>query len=100
MRYGPICSWVAGWFNLLGGAASTAGVAFTTAQLIANFILVATGTATGGGYLATQVHAWQRTRGQFDGCHCTSAHRMPTSSENPPHAPSTRCRACCWPSTA
>lgn len=45
---------IAGWFNLLGGAAATAGVAFTSAQLLANYILLSTGTAAGGGYLAPQ----------------------------------------------
>jgi hypothetical protein len=42
-------------------------VAYTTAQLIANYILVATGTATGGGYLAPQVHS------QAPAAHATTA---------------------------
>ena len=44
-KWGPVSSWISGWFNLLGGAASTAGVAFTTAQLLANYWLLATGGA-------------------------------------------------------
>ena len=64
-KYGPICSWITGWFNLLGNVASTAGVAFASAQLMANYILLSTGTAADlnedgiapDGYLAPQVRA-------------------------------------------
>lgn len=53
-RTNRIAAWVAGWFNLLGQVACTAGVAYTTAILVADFVLLATGTAQGGGYVSSQ----------------------------------------------
>ncbi|MEW5314028.1 MAG: hypothetical protein WDW38_005556 [Sanguina aurantia] len=52
-KHGPLASWVTGWLNLLGQFAVTAGVAFTSANLTAAMILIATGGPQEGGYVCT-----------------------------------------------
>jgi amino acid transporter len=49
-----LACWVTGWFNMLGQIACSAGVAYTIALLVADFVLLATGTAAGGGRIFSQ----------------------------------------------
>jgi hypothetical protein len=42
-----LAAWLSGWFNLLGQVGSTAGVAYTSAVLIGNFVTLATGGQAG-----------------------------------------------------
>ncbi|KAL6853904.1 hypothetical protein ACP4OV_019933 [Aristida adscensionis] len=49
--WAPLASWVTGWFNIWAG---TASVDFSLAQLIQVIILLSTGGANGGGYLASK----------------------------------------------
>ncbi|TVU00738.1 hypothetical protein EJB05_16563 [Eragrostis curvula] len=52
--WAPLASWVTGWFNIVGQWACTASVDFSLAQLIQVMILLGTGGANGGGYLASK----------------------------------------------
>ena len=45
-----LAAWISGWFNLLGQVAATAGVAYTSSMLIADFVFLCTGGAHGGGF--------------------------------------------------
>lgn len=40
-----LSAWLSGWFNLLGNVGSTAGVAYTSAVLIRDYVSLATGAA-------------------------------------------------------
>ncbi|OQU88189.1 amino-acid permease BAT1 homolog [Sorghum bicolor] len=53
-EWAPLASWVTGWFNIVGQWACTASVDFSLAQLIQVIILLGTGGANGGGYLASK----------------------------------------------
>ncbi|KAF8646981.1 hypothetical protein HU200_065494 [Digitaria exilis] len=52
--WAPLASWVTGWFNIVGQWACTTSVDFSLAQLIQVIILLSTGGANGGGYLASK----------------------------------------------
>ncbi|KAL6613817.1 hypothetical protein ACP70R_036087 [Stipagrostis hirtigluma subsp. patula] len=52
--WAPLASWITGWFNIVGQWACTASVDFSLAQLIQVMILLSTGGANGGGYLASK----------------------------------------------
>lgn len=53
-EWAPLASWVTGWFNIVGQWACTTSVDFSLAQLIQVIILLSTGGANGGGYLASK----------------------------------------------
>ncbi|KAG2603268.1 amino-acid permease BAT1 homolog isoform X1 [Panicum virgatum] len=53
-EWAPLASWVTGWFNIVGQWACTTSVDFSLAQLIQVMILLSTGGANGGGYLASK----------------------------------------------
>ncbi|KAG0630375.1 hypothetical protein M758_1G174100 [Ceratodon purpureus] len=53
-RWGPFASWITGWYNVVGQWAVTTSVDFSLAQLIAVMVLLATGGANGGGYVANK----------------------------------------------
>jgi amino acid permease (GABA permease) len=53
-KWAPLASWVTGWFNIVGQWATTTSVDFSLAQLIQVIILLATGGANGGGYVASK----------------------------------------------
>ncbi|KAF7033132.1 hypothetical protein CFC21_044257 [Triticum aestivum] len=53
-EWAPLASWVTGWFNIVGQWAGTTSVDFSLAQLIQVIILLGTGGANGGGYLASK----------------------------------------------
>lgn len=42
-KWGALCSWLVGFFCLLGEIASVAGIAYTVATLISEYILLGTG---------------------------------------------------------
>ncbi|TKW18804.1 hypothetical protein SEVIR_5G455800v4 [Setaria viridis] len=52
--WAPLASWITGWFNIVGQWACTTSVDFSLAQLIQVMILLSTGGANGGGYLASK----------------------------------------------
>ncbi|GJN16761.1 hypothetical protein PR202_gb03782 [Eleusine coracana subsp. coracana] len=52
--WAPLASWITGWFNIVGQWACTASVDFSLAQLIQVMILLGTGGANGGGYVASK----------------------------------------------
>ncbi|CAO2167694.1 unnamed protein product [Urochloa humidicola] len=52
--WAPLASWVTGWFNIVGQWAGTTSADFSLAQLIQVIILLGTGGATGGGYMASK----------------------------------------------
>ncbi|CAO1940902.1 unnamed protein product [Urochloa humidicola] len=52
--WAPLASWVTGWFNIVGQWAGTTSADFSLAQLIQVIILLATGGANGGGYMASK----------------------------------------------
>ncbi|CAL4959490.1 unnamed protein product [Urochloa decumbens] len=52
--WAPLASWITGWFNIVGQWACTTSVDFSLAQLIQVIILLSTGGANGGGYLANK----------------------------------------------
>ena len=49
LAYRTPCSWVTGWFNLLGQVAVTAGIDFTLASFLATIITLGTGGVNGEG---------------------------------------------------
>lgn len=53
-----LAAWLTGWFNILGQVGATAGVAYTSALLIADYIRLGTGGAAGAaaGVVLTQAH--------------------------------------------
>ncbi|XP_047054418.1 amino-acid permease BAT1 homolog [Lolium rigidum] len=53
-RWAPFASWITGWFNIVGQWAVTTSVDYSLAQLIQVIILLSTGGANGGGYLASK----------------------------------------------
>uniref|UniRef100_A0A8R7PXB7 Amino-acid permease BAT1-like protein n=1 Tax=Triticum urartu TaxID=4572 RepID=A0A8R7PXB7_TRIUA len=53
-EWAPLASWVTGWFNIVGQWAGTTSVDFSLAQLIQVIVLLGTGGANGGGYLASK----------------------------------------------
>ncbi|OWM68030.1 hypothetical protein CDL15_Pgr017598 [Punica granatum] len=53
-RWGPLASWLTGWFNIVGQWAVTTSVDFSLAQLISVIILLSTGGKNGGGYEASK----------------------------------------------
>ncbi|WVZ67456.1 hypothetical protein U9M48_016529, partial [Paspalum notatum var. saurae] len=52
--WAPLASWVTGWFNIVGQWAATASVDFSLAQFVQVMVLLSTGGANGGGYLASK----------------------------------------------
>nr|CAB3475404.1 unnamed protein product [Digitaria exilis] len=52
--WAPLASWVTGWFNIVGQWAGTTSADFSLAQLIQVIILLSTGGANGGGYMASK----------------------------------------------
>nr|CAB3504970.1 unnamed protein product [Digitaria exilis] len=52
--WAPLASWVTGWFNIVGQWACTTSVDFSLAQFVQVIILLSTGGANGGGYLASK----------------------------------------------
>ncbi|CAD6228250.1 unnamed protein product [Miscanthus lutarioriparius] len=52
--WAPLASWVTGWFNIVGQWACTTSVDFSLAQFIQVIVLLSTGGANGGGYLASK----------------------------------------------
>ncbi|KAH8500704.1 hypothetical protein H0E87_015797 [Populus deltoides] len=52
--WGPLASWLTGWFNIVGQWAVTTSVDFSLAQLIQVIILLSTGGKNGGGYEASK----------------------------------------------
>ncbi|XP_057477383.1 amino-acid permease BAT1 homolog isoform X2 [Actinidia eriantha] len=53
-EWGPLASWLTGWFNIVGQWAVTTSVDFSLAQLIQVIILLSTGGKNGGGYEASK----------------------------------------------
>ncbi|PSC69717.1 amino-acid permease [Micractinium conductrix] len=53
-RWAPFASFLTGWFNLLGQVAVTAGIDYTFASFLCTIIMLGTGGANGGGWVATQ----------------------------------------------
>ncbi|KQK11518.1 amino-acid permease BAT1 homolog [Brachypodium distachyon] len=53
-RWAPLASWITGWFNIVGQWATSTSVDFSLAQLIQVMVLLGTGGANGGGYLASK----------------------------------------------
>ncbi|KAJ3694091.1 hypothetical protein LUZ60_009571 [Juncus effusus] len=53
-KWGPFGSWITGWFNIVALFAGTASVSFSMAQIIQVIILLSTGGANGGGYMASK----------------------------------------------
>ncbi|WVZ67458.1 hypothetical protein U9M48_016530 [Paspalum notatum var. saurae] len=52
--WASLASWVTGWFNIVAQWTGTASVDFSLAQLIQVIVLLGTGGATGGGYMASK----------------------------------------------
>ncbi|KAL6853903.1 hypothetical protein ACP4OV_019932 [Aristida adscensionis] len=52
--WAPLASWVTGWFNIVGQWASTTSVDFSLAQFVQVIVLLSTGGANGGGYMASK----------------------------------------------
>ncbi|KAL6613816.1 hypothetical protein ACP70R_036086 [Stipagrostis hirtigluma subsp. patula] len=52
--WAPLSSWVTGWFNIVGQWACTASVDFSLAQFVQVIVLLSTGGANGGGYMASK----------------------------------------------
>ncbi|XP_008674552.1 amino-acid permease BAT1 homolog [Zea mays] len=52
--WGPLACWITGWFNIVGQWACTTSVDFSLAQFVQVIVLLATGGANGGGYLASK----------------------------------------------
>lgn len=55
-RWGPVAAWIVGFFSVLGEIGSTAGVTYTTAIIVSQYVLLGSGGATNGGTALTQ---WQ-----------------------------------------
>ncbi|CAL5006804.1 unnamed protein product [Urochloa decumbens] len=53
-NWSSLASWTTGWFNIVGQWASTTSIDFSLAQLVQVIILLGTGGANGGGYLASK----------------------------------------------
>ncbi|KAJ3694090.1 hypothetical protein LUZ60_009570 [Juncus effusus] len=53
-EWGPFASWITGWFNIIGLFAGTTSINFSLAQLLQVIILLSTGGANGGGYMASK----------------------------------------------
>uniref|UniRef100_M8CZR3 Putative amino-acid permease n=1 Tax=Aegilops tauschii TaxID=37682 RepID=M8CZR3_AEGTA len=53
-EWAPLASWITGWFNLVGQWALTTSTDFSLAQLVQVIILLGTGGANGGGYMASK----------------------------------------------
>lgn len=53
-RFGPLAAWIVGFFSVLGEIGSTAGVTYTTAILIQQYVLIGTGGNGFGGVLLSQ----------------------------------------------
>ncbi|KAF7026000.1 hypothetical protein CFC21_038141 [Triticum aestivum] len=53
-KWAPLASWITGWFNLVGQWALTTSTDFSLAQLVQVIILLGTGGANGGGYMASK----------------------------------------------
>uniref|UniRef100_A0A0E0CCW4 Amino acid permease n=1 Tax=Oryza meridionalis TaxID=40149 RepID=A0A0E0CCW4_9ORYZ len=53
-EWASLASWVTGWFNVVGQWAAIASVDFSLAQLLQVIILLSTGGANGGGYMASK----------------------------------------------
>uniref|UniRef100_A0A0D9YJY2 Amino acid permease n=1 Tax=Oryza glumipatula TaxID=40148 RepID=A0A0D9YJY2_9ORYZ len=51
--WAPFASWITGWFNITGQWAATTSVDFALAQLVQVIVLLSTGGANGGGYMAS-----------------------------------------------
>ncbi|KAL6854308.1 hypothetical protein ACP4OV_019211 [Aristida adscensionis] len=52
--WASLASWVTGWFNIVGQWAGTTSIDFSLAQLVQVIILLGTGGANGGGYMASK----------------------------------------------
>ncbi|PVH37520.1 hypothetical protein PAHAL_5G022600 [Panicum hallii] len=52
--WAPLASWVTGWFNIVGQWACTTSVDFSLAQFVQVIVLLSTGGANGGGYMASK----------------------------------------------
>ncbi|XP_020597859.1 amino-acid permease BAT1 homolog [Phalaenopsis equestris] len=53
-RWAPLASWITGWFNIVGQWAGITSIDFSLAQMLQVIILLSTGGANGGGYLASK----------------------------------------------
>ncbi|CAO2172725.1 unnamed protein product [Urochloa humidicola] len=53
-EWAPLASWVTGWFNIVGQWACTTSVDFSLAQFVQVIVLLSTGAANGGGYMASK----------------------------------------------
>ncbi|KAH7424845.1 hypothetical protein KP509_11G027600 [Ceratopteris richardii] len=53
-EWGPFASWITGWFNIVGQWAVTTSIDYSLATLIQEIILLSTGGANGGGYMASK----------------------------------------------
>ncbi|XP_052186011.1 amino-acid permease BAT1 homolog isoform X2 [Diospyros lotus] len=53
-HWGPLASWLTGWFNIVGQWAVTASIDFSLAQLIQVIVLLSTGGKNNGGYEASK----------------------------------------------
>ncbi|CAO1943006.1 unnamed protein product [Urochloa humidicola] len=53
-EWAPLASWVTGWFNIVGQWACTTSVDFSLAQFVQVIVLLSTGGANGGGYMASK----------------------------------------------
>ncbi|KAG0540963.1 hypothetical protein BDA96_03G454800 [Sorghum bicolor] len=53
-NWASLASWVTGWFNIVGQWAGTTSIDFSLAQLVQVIILLGTGGANGGGYMASK----------------------------------------------
>ncbi|KQK03895.1 amino-acid permease BAT1 homolog [Brachypodium distachyon] len=53
-KWAPLASWITGWFNIVGQWALTTSTDFSLAQLVQVIILLGTGGANGGGYMASK----------------------------------------------
>ncbi|PUZ53042.1 hypothetical protein GQ55_5G021400 [Panicum hallii var. hallii] len=52
--WAPLASWVTGWFNIVGQWACTTSADFSLAQFVQVIVLLSTGGANGGGYMASK----------------------------------------------
>ncbi|KAI5081548.1 hypothetical protein GOP47_0001291 [Adiantum capillus-veneris] len=53
-EWGPFAAWMTGWFNMVAQWAGTASIDYSLAVLIQTIILLSTGGANGGGYMASK----------------------------------------------
>ncbi|GAQ79259.1 amino acid transporter protein [Klebsormidium nitens] len=53
-KYGPLCSWLTGWFNYLGFVCGMAAIDHIGATIISTMVVLNTGTGLDGGYVASK----------------------------------------------